>query len=62
MKIASYIFYALAALSALAGISAASFFKEDMGQIMGSGTVIIFGGAAALCLLIGLVAQNLAKR
>ncbi|MEA1902157.1 MAG: hypothetical protein U9N56_01365 [Actinomycetota bacterium] len=62
MKTASYIFYALAVLSALAGISAASFFKEEMGQVFGSGTIIIFGGATLLCLVIGLASRNIAKR
>jgi len=62
MKVAAYIFYVLAGLSVLAGISAASFFKDEMGQVLGSGTVIIFGGAAALCLLVGLAAHNLSRR
>lgn len=62
MKVAAYIFYVLAVLAALAGVSAASFFKDEMGQVLGSGTVIIFGGSAAFCLLVGLVAHNLARR
>jgi hypothetical protein len=62
MKLASYIFYALAALSTLAGISAASILKDQIGQVFGSGTIIIFGGATLLCLVIGVAAQNLSKR
>ena len=47
MKTASYIFYGLGVLSALAGIAAASFAKEQMGQVS---------------LLIAIACKNLAER
>ena len=62
MKIASYVFYALAALSALAGIAAASFAKEQLGEIFGSGTLFFYGGAVVISILLGLVCARLAER
>ncbi len=62
MKIASYIFYGLAVLSALAGIAAASFAKEEIGHVFGSGTLFVYGGATLLSLLIAVACQNLAAR
>ena len=62
MKIASYVFYALAVLSALAGIAAASFAKDQLGQIFGSGTLFFYGGAVVVSILLGLVCARLADR
>ncbi len=62
MKTASYIFYGLGVLSALAGIAAASFAKEQMGQVFGSGTLFVYGGATLLSLLIAIACKNLAER
>ncbi len=62
MKAASYIFYGLAVVSALAGIAAASFAKEQMGQILGSGTLIFYGGAVIVSALLGVVCTRLAER
>jgi hypothetical protein len=62
MKAASYVFYVLAVLSALAGISAASFAKDELGQVFGSGTLLVYGGAAVVSALIGLVCARLAGR
>ena len=62
MKVASYIFYALAVLSALAGISAASFAKEELGEVFGSGTLFVYGGFTVLCLLVGVACTRLAAR
>lgn len=62
MKVASYIFYGLAVLSALAGIAAASFAKEQMGQIFGSGTIFFYGGAVIVSALLGVVCARLAER
>jgi hypothetical protein len=62
MRIASYVFYTLAVLSALAGIAAASFAKEQMGQIFGSGTLFFYGGAVVVSALLGLVCARLADR
>jgi hypothetical protein len=62
MKIASYVFYGLAVLSALAGIAAASFAKDELGQIFGSGTLFFFGGAVVVSILLGLVCARLAER
>ena len=62
MRIASYIFYGLAALSVLDGISAASFLKDEIGQVFGTGTVFVYGGAAVLSLLVAIAAQSLANR
>ena len=62
MKIASYVFYALAVLSALAGIAAASFAKDQLGQIFGSGTLLFYGGAVVVSILLGLVCARLADR
>jgi hypothetical protein len=62
MKAASYVFYVLAVLSALAGLSAASFAKDELGQVFGSGTLLVYGGAAVVFALIGLVCARLAVR
>ena len=62
MKAAAYIFYFLTVLSVVALISAASFAEEELGQVFGSGTIIVFGGAAALCLIVGLAAHSIARR
>ena len=62
MKIASYIFYGLAGLSALAGIAAASFAKEQLGHVFGTGTLFVYGGATLLSLLIAVTSKNLAAR
>lgn len=62
MRIASYIFYALAVLSALAGIAAASFAKEQIGQVFGSGTLFFYGGAVIVSALLGVVCAQLAER
>lgn len=62
MRVASYIFYALAVLSGLAGIAAASFAKEQMGQIFGSGTLFFYGGAVIVSVLLGVVCARLADR
>jgi len=62
MRVASYIFYGLAVLSALAGIAAASFAKESMGKIFGSGTLFFYGGAVIGAAFIGLVCARLAAR
>lgn len=62
MKLASYIFYALAVLSALAGIAAASFAKEQIGQIFGSGTLFFYGGAVIVSGFLGVVCARLAER
>jgi hypothetical protein len=62
MKIASYVFYGLAVLSALAGIAAASFAKEQLGEIFGSGTLFFYGGAVVVSILLGLVCARLAER
>jgi hypothetical protein len=62
MKVASYIFYGFAVLSALAGIAAASFAEEQLGHILGSGTLIFYGGAVVACVLIGIVCARLAER
>lgn len=62
MRVASYIFYALAALSAMAGIAAASFAKEQMGQIFGSGTLFFYGGAVIVSAFLGVVCARLADR
>jgi len=62
MKIASYIFYGLAVLSALAGIAAASFAEEQLGRVFGSGTLFVYGGATLLSLLVAVTCKNLAAR
>jgi hypothetical protein len=62
MKAASYVFYALAVLAVLAGISAASFAKEQLGEVFGSGTLLIYGGAAVVSALIGVACARLADR
>lgn len=62
LKVASYIFYGLAVLAALGGISAASFWKDEIGQVFGTGTLFVYGGAFLLFLLVAVAAQNLAKR
>lgn len=62
MKVASYIFYVLAGLAVLAGISAASFAKEQLGQIFGSGALFFYGGIAVMFGVIGLVCARLANR
>jgi len=62
MKIASYIFYGLAVLSALAGIAAATFAKEQIGNVFGTGTLFVYGGATLLSLLIAVACKNLAAR
>jgi hypothetical protein len=62
MKIASYIFYGLAALAVLAGISAASYAKEQLGEIFGSGSLFFYGGIAVMFGVIGLVCAGHAKR
>ncbi len=62
MRVASYIFYGLAVLSALAGIAAASFAKESMGQIFGSGTLFFYGGAVIASVFLGVVCARLAER
>ncbi len=62
MKTASYIFYGLAGLAVLAGISAASYAKEQLGEIFGSGSLFFYGGIAVMFGVIGLVCAGLAKR
>ncbi len=62
MKVASYIFYGLAVLALIACISAASFAKEELGRVFGSGTLFLYGGAAVLAALIGLACGRLAQR
>lgn len=62
MKIASYIFYVLTVLAVLAGISAASYAKEQLGEIFGSGSLFFYGGAAIMFGLIGLACARLAER
>ena len=62
MKVASYIFYALAVFSILAGISASTFLKDEIGHVFGTGAWFVYGGGAVLFVLIGLAAQNLAAR
>ena len=62
MRAASYIFYGLAVLSALALIAAATFAEEQLGRVFGSGTLIVYGGAVALSVLLGLVCARLAER
>jgi len=62
MKVASYIFYGLAVLSALAGIAAASFAKDELGQVFGSGTLFVYGGAVVVSALIGVACARLAER
>ncbi|MGI9609296.1 MAG: hypothetical protein ACR2NL_03275 [Acidimicrobiia bacterium] len=62
MKVASYIFYALAVLSALAGIAAASFAKDTLGQVFGSGALLFYGSATVVSALIGFTCQRLAER
>jgi hypothetical protein len=62
MKVASYIFYALAVLAALAGIAAASFAKDSLGQVFGSGALIFYGSATVISGLIGYTCQKLAER
>ena len=62
MKVASYIFYVLAGMSALAGIAAASFAKDQMGQIFGSGTLFFYGGAVIVSAFLGIVCARLADR
>ena len=62
MRVASYIFYALAVLSALAGIAAASFAKDQLGQVFGSGTLFFYGGAVVVSALLGVVCARLADR
>ena len=62
MKVASYVFYALAVLSALAGIAAASFAKDELGQVYGSGTLFVYGGAVVVSALIGVACARLADR
>lgn len=62
MKIASYVFYALAVLAALAGVAAASFAKDQMGQVFGSGTLFVYGGAVIVSILIGVACARLAER
>ena len=62
MKVASYIFYGLAVLVALAGISAASFLKDEIGHVFGTGAVFVYGGGTVLCLIIAVACQNLAAR
>lgn len=62
MKIASYIFYGLAVLSALAGIAAASFAKDELGEVFGSGTIFFYGGAVIVSIGLGLVCARLAER
>jgi hypothetical protein len=62
MKVASYIFYGFAVLAGLAGISAASFAKDELGQVFGSGTLFVYGGAVIVCALIGFTCARLAER
>ncbi len=62
MKVASYIFYGLAVRALIACISAASFAKEELGRVFGSGTLFLYGGAAVLAALIGLACGRLAQR
>jgi hypothetical protein len=62
MKIASYIFFALAGLSALGGISAASFAEEQLGGIFGSGTLFFYGGMVIGFALLGIACYRLAQR
>jgi len=62
MRVASYIFYALAVLTVLAGIAAGSFANEQMGQIFGSGTFFFYGGAVIVSVLLGMVCARLAER
>lgn len=62
MKIASYVFYGLAVLSGLAGIAAASFAKDQLGRVFGSGTLLVYGGAVVVSALIGLACARLAAR
>lgn len=62
MKVASYIFYTLAGLTVLAGISAASFAKEQLGHVFGSGTLFFYGGGVVLFFLIGITCARLAER
>jgi hypothetical protein len=46
----------------LAGISAASFLKDEIGKVFGTGTIFVYGGAAVLSLLVAVAAQSLANR
>jgi len=62
LKVASYIFYGLAVLTAIAGISAASFWKDEIGQVFGTGTLFVYGGGVLLFLLVAVASQNLAER
>lgn len=62
MKTASYVFYGLAVLSALAGIAAASFAKDQLGKVFGSGTLFVYGGAVIVSAIIGLACARLAER
>lgn len=62
MKIASYFFYALAGLAMLGGFSAASFAKEELGGVFGSGTLFWYGGMVIGFFLIGLVCTRLSER
>lgn len=62
MKTASYIFYGLTVLAVLAGISAASFAKEQLGEIFGSGALFFYGGMAIMFGVIGVVCARLAER
>ena len=62
MKVASYIFYGLAVLSALAGLAAASFAKDSLGQVFGSGALIFYGSATVISGLIGFTCARLAER
>jgi hypothetical protein len=62
MKIASYVFYTLAVLAGLAGISAASFAKDQLGKVFGSGTLFVYGGAVIVAGLIGYTCARLAER
>jgi hypothetical protein len=62
MKVASYVFYALAVLAGLAGIAAASFAEEQLGRVFGSGTLFVYGGAVIVSALIGVACARLAER
>jgi len=60
MRVAAFIFYALAVLSAAVGIYSASAIRDEIGRSL-TGIIVLFAGATFVLVLMGVGLQAMAR-